>query len=135
VNAHLWEFPNVEVSTRTLPLGAPASRWRVADIFLTGLAGGTPALPGRFFPRAQELTPLCTIKHSITRYRITMEAFRAHLVGTSSMSPHSKQTKSGTRVTCPFEAIGVWKSPPQMRRLAFTAAHKKILVKLTGAPK
>ena len=126
VNAHLWEFPNVEVSARTLPLGALASRRRVADIFLTGLAGGTPALPGRFFPCAQKLTPLCTIKHSITRYRITLEAFHTYLGGTSSTSPHPKRAKSGTRGTRPSETIGVWKSSAQMQRLAFTAAHKKL---------
>ena len=126
VNAHLWEFPNAEI-----PLGAPASRRRVADILLAGPAGGTPALPGCFFERAQKLTPLCTIKHSITRYRITLEAYRVSFGETSSTSPHSKRTKSGTRGIRPsgkpHDAIGVWKSPAQIRRLAFTAAHKKIL--------
>jgi A/G-specific adenine glycosylase len=126
VNAHLWEFPNVEVPARTPHPGALASRRRVADILLAGLAGGTPALPGRFFQRAQKLTPLCTIKHSITRHRITLEAFRVYFGGTSSTSPHSKRLKSGTRVTRPSENIGVWKSPAQMRRVAFAAAHKKL---------
>jgi A/G-specific adenine glycosylase len=122
VNAHLWEFPNAEV-----PLGALASRRRVADIFLAEFAGGIPALPSRFSRNAQKLTPLCTIKHSITRYRITLEAFRVSLGGTSSTSPHLIKTKSGTRGTRPSGNIGVWKSPAQMRRLAFTAAHNKIL--------
>src|ERR1017187_8609117 len=60
VNAHLWEFPNVEVGAR---LCAPQhvvtefNKLRVTD------------------PRPEELTPLCTVKHSITRYRITLEAF------------------------------------------------------------
>jgi A/G-specific adenine glycosylase len=130
VNAHLWEFPNVEV-----PLGAPSSRRRVVDIFLTGLAGGTPTLPSRFFPRAPELTPLCTIKHSITRYRITLEAFCVSFGGTSSTSSHSKIIKSGTRGTRPSEKNNVWKTPAQMQHLAFTAAHKNILAKLTVAPK
>ncbi len=118
VNAHLWEFPNVEV-----PLGALASRRRVANIFLVEFADGTPALPSRFSLNAQKLTPLCTIKHSITRYRITLEAFRVSLGGAS---PHSEKKESGTRVTRPSGNIGVWKSPAQMQRLAFTAAHKKL---------
>ena len=126
VNAHLWEFPNVEIS-----LGAPALPPACCGHLLAGLAGGTPALPGRFFQRAQKLTPLCTIKHSITRYRITLEAYRVSFGETSSTSPHSKRTKSGTRGIRPsgkpHDAIGVWKSPAQIRRLAFTAAHKKIL--------
>jgi hypothetical protein len=66
------------------------------------------------------------VKHSITRYRITLDAFHAYLGGTSSTSPHSVKTKSGTRGTRPSENLGVWKSPAQMRRLAFTAAHKKL---------
>jgi A/G-specific adenine glycosylase len=126
VNAHLWEFPNVEVSPQIPPLGALASRRRVADIFLMGLAGGTPALPGGSFLRSIKLTPLCVVKHSITRYRITLEAFRVSFGGTGSTSPHSEKTKSGTRGTRPSEYLGVWKSPAQMRRLAFTAAHKKL---------
>jgi A/G-specific adenine glycosylase len=91
VNAHLWEFPNVEVA-----------------------AGGTPAAAA-LTPVAKNLglqlrdaKPLCTVKHSITRYRITLEAFTVSL------------KKS------PAKTNGVWKTPAQMRQLAFTAAHKKL---------
>jgi len=135
VNAHLWEFPNVEIGTRVsrpaarlntfgrrnlskdilpsrvLRLGEPRSE-SVADAAMQ-IFGFTPA----------NIKPLCTIKHSITRYRITLEAFRVSFGGTSSTSPHLIKTKLGTR---PSEEIGVWKSPAQMRRLAFTAAHKKL---------
>ena len=60
-------------------------------------------------------TPFCTIKHSITRYRITLEAFRAHLGGTSYTSP---------------KLNGVWLSLKQLAKLPFTAAHKRILSQL-----
>jgi adenine-specific DNA glycosylase len=58
------------------------------------------------------LQPLCTVKHSITRYRITLEAFRVNLERTRKIR---------------LSEIGVWKTPAQMQQLAFTAAHGKIL--------
>ncbi len=89
VNAHLWEFPNVEVAAGILPaataLAQAAKNWN----------------------RTPYVKPLCTIKHSITRYRITLEAF----VNDGKM----RQPKSV-----------VWKTPAQMHQLAFTAAHKKL---------
>ena len=89
VNAHLWEFPNGEVNGET---GAK-------DIFKS-----------EFGIAPLELTPLCTVKHSITRNRITLEAFAVSLK------------------KFPTQTVGVWKTPAQMRKLAFTAAHKKILL-------
>jgi A/G-specific adenine glycosylase len=89
VNAHLWEFPNVEVN------GAKPD---VPEVFKSEF-GSVP----------EKVSPLATVKHSITRYRITLEAFRADLGGAS-----------------PSDTVGVWKTPAQMRRLAFTAAHKKL---------
>jgi adenine-specific DNA glycosylase len=68
------------------------------------------------------LQPLCTVKHSITRYRITLEAFRVQLGGRSSTTPKN----FGTRRARPSET-GVWQSPAQMKRLAFTSAHKKLV--------
>lgn len=55
VNAHLWEFPNVELD------GAPVRPAAAREIL-------------GFVPK--DLKPLCTIKHTITRYRITVEAFQ-----------------------------------------------------------
>ena len=107
VNAHLWEFPNQES-----PEAEPDVQVMFRNIF--GFDAG-------------EIHPLCTVKHSITRYRITLEAFRVQLGGTSSTSPHSPNTKSKTRL---FET-GMWKTPAQMRRLAFTSAHRKVLRTLT----
>src|SRR5208283_1707368 len=71
VNAHLWEFPNAECADTK-----PDAR----RIFKT-LFGVSPP----------EILPLGTVKHSITRYRITLEAFRVCLEGTSSTGFHSKQ--------------------------------------------
>src|SRR5436853_400195 len=51
VNAHLWEFPNVEVASDRFNLKRTAR----------AVLGFTPV----------SLTPLAIIKHSITRYRIT----------------------------------------------------------------
>jgi A/G-specific adenine glycosylase len=93
VNAHLWEFPNVEVGARLCEPRHVISEFnalRVTD------------------PRSKELTPLCTVKHSITRYRITLEAFTVRLK------------------KVPAKTDGVWKTPAQMQQLAFTAAHKKL---------
>ena len=93
VNAHLWEFPNVEVGARLCePQHAidEFNKLRVTD------------------PRSEKLTPLCTIKYSITRYRITLEAF------TISLKPSPKKI------------AGVWKTPAQMQTLAFSSAHKKL---------
>jgi A/G-specific adenine glycosylase len=107
VNGHLWEFPNVET-------GATAGRARhsvraAAQLFENG-AQRTDAPYQINDLQDAAIKPLCSVKHSITRYRITLEAFRVHLGGTSS-----------TTIT------GVWKTPAQMQALAFTSAHKKIL--------
>jgi A/G-specific adenine glycosylase len=93
VNAHLWEFPNVEVGG---PSGGPQQA--VTEFNALRITG----------PRTETLTPLYTVKHSITRYRITLEAFSVSLEKT------------------PSPKTGVWKTPAQMRKLAFTAAHKKL---------
>jgi A/G-specific adenine glycosylase len=88
LNSHLWEFPNLEVAIRK------ADETSLMREFL----GILPAT----------LEPLGTVKHSITRYRITLDAFFASF------------TKR------PAALVGVWIAPDRMRRLAFTAAHKKL---------
>jgi len=98
VNAHLWEFPNVE-------------------------AGARLAEPQHATARAPQLRttsnkPLCIIKHSITRYRITLEAWRAELTNGAPASGSARR--------------GRWLSLRQLHKLAFTSAHKKILARLTG---
>jgi A/G-specific adenine glycosylase len=105
VNAHLWEFPNVEI-TGTKP---------AAEVAFKKLFGMEP----------KAVQPLRTVKHSITRYRITLEAFLVHLGGTSSTSPHSKRIKFGTRITRPSENSR-WLTPAEFDSLAFSSAHKKL---------
>jgi A/G-specific adenine glycosylase len=91
VNAHLWEFPNVETNDAK---SDKADQAAVAKQFF----GIAPA----------KLEHLRTVKHSITRYRITLNAYSA----TFNKKPSKVQ--------------GIWKSPAQMRQLAFTAAHKRL---------
>jgi A/G-specific adenine glycosylase len=88
VNGHLWEFPNLE---------SDAGPAMAAALFKKHLGFA----PGR-------LAPLASLKHSITRYRITLDAF---MVGVERR---------------PAGMAGVWKEPGELRELAFTAAHKKL---------
>jgi A/G-specific adenine glycosylase len=100
VNAHLWEFPNVEVGFKSAePAEVLVEMNLLPDIRLETLS----------------LTALKTVKHSITRYRITLEAFQVNV------GPGSVSGKSAT-----------WKTLPQLNKLAFSAAHKKILERLLG---
>ena len=89
VNAHLWEFPNVETT------GKPADP---RAQFQAGF-GGAPL----------ELAPLLQVKHAITRYQMTLEAFLV------------------TAGKIPAPAGTVWRTPAQMQALAFTSAHRKVL--------
>ncbi|HSY20052.1 MAG TPA: A/G-specific adenine glycosylase [Candidatus Acidoferrales bacterium] len=88
VNAHLWEFPNFEANGKPMKPG---------DLFKT-----------QFSVSAPELSPLCTVKHSITRYRITLQAFHVRV---------RKATPT---------ANGAWFSPKELDSLAFSSAHKKL---------
>ncbi len=90
VNAHLWEFPSIELSSAT-------ARQTWASPFI---------LP-------KDAVPFATIKHSITRYRITLEAFHARLNVAGAVSIH-----------------GTWLTMAGLTRLPFSSAHKKILLRL-----
>ena len=82
VNAGFWEFPNYEVGIS-----------EAAPFVITG--------PQPFF----------RVRHSITRYRILLEAFEASL-------------------SAPAKAAGLWKTRGEMKKLPFTSAHRKIVVAL-----
>jgi A/G-specific adenine glycosylase len=88
VNAHLWEFPNFEIN---------GGKTDAREIFNSA-----------FNFKATELQRLCTIKHSITRFRMTLEAFHVRLKNS------------------PKKSAGIWLSPEKFDSLAFTAAHKKL---------
>jgi A/G-specific adenine glycosylase len=135
VNAHLWEFPNIEIGAR---LSEPQRAQWQNPVGKIPAIDGTRMCCGSGDPRSEavanaamqtlgftpkKLTSLCTVKHSITRYRITLEAWRVKFGRASSARPHNKM---GRRGTPPSENNGVWLTPVQMGRLAFTAAHKKL---------
>jgi A/G-specific adenine glycosylase len=83
VNAHLWEFPNIEIDLTENNLAKVAKPFQIIE--------------GK---------PLCRIRHSITRYRILLEAFHANAA-------------DGTP--------GVWKTIAELNRLPLTSAHRKVL--------
>ena len=122
VNAHLWEFPNVEIGARlSQPQDAVSefSALRVTDPRSESVADVAAQL---FGSSPTSINHLCTVKHSITRYRITLEAWRVSFGGASS----ARHKSLGRRGTPPSET-GVWLTTGQMQRLAFTSAHCKIL--------
>jgi A/G-specific adenine glycosylase len=96
VNGHLWEFPNVEVSNKDGDARQAASK----------LFGAVPAKP----------RPLCTIRHSITRYRMRLDAYEIWVNRRSPAEPN----------------IGRWVPLEQLSKLAFASAHKKILSLIGG---
>jgi A/G-specific adenine glycosylase len=98
VNAHLWEFPNLELAMEDGDLKRAARS-------VLGV-------------RPEALEPLATLKHAITRYRITLEVYRV----------------THRRVARIPAAQGRWLSPSQLNQLAFTSAHKQILRRLRQVP-
>ena len=95
VNAHLWEFPNLEIRETNLHDAA------------LEILGFDPA----------PLQPLCSIKHSITRYRIALDVFRVEL----NASPKKISFR------------GRWRSLRELNQLSFPSAHRKILNRLVAA--
>jgi A/G-specific adenine glycosylase len=93
VNAHLWEFPNVELRPT-----------RYKQHLLAAARSALGMEPGK-------LEPFCTIKHSITRYRITLEVFRTAANSETQTTPQ----------------IGRWLNQRQLTRLPFSSAHRRIL--------
>ncbi|MGA2030092.1 MAG: A/G-specific adenine glycosylase [Verrucomicrobiota bacterium] len=88
VNAHLWEFPNFETN------GKKKDAQEIFD--------------SAFNFTAAKFQSLGAIKHSITRYRMTLEAFHVHLKNS------------------PKKSAGVWLSPKEFDSIAFSSAHKKL---------
>jgi adenine-specific DNA glycosylase len=94
VNARLWEFPNLELSADDSNLARAARK-------VLGV-------------RPERLEALGTIKHSITRYRISLEVYRLTMRASAGI-PAGK---------------GQWLDQGRTRQLAFTSAHKRILQRL-----
>lgn len=93
VNAHLWEFPNIELTGTRLTVREAARR----------TLGSTPV----------RLQLLDLIRHTITRYRITLEAYQVRL----------------KRRTVKVEGSTRWLAWGDLKLLPFTSAHRKILAK------
>jgi len=91
VNAQLWEFPNVELD------GSRTKGWPLAE--------------NLFHSRPFAVTPLHQVRHTITRYRITMNVYRVEF---TNGTPRTLEN-------------GRWCSLSQLRKLAFPSAHRKIL--------
>jgi A/G-specific adenine glycosylase len=90
VNAGLWEFPNVEVEVNAKELAPLVDPFKLAAE-----------------------APFLRVRHSITRYRILLEAYRAELPAGSALGA--------------TEAI--WKTAAEIKKLPFTSAHNKVLRK------
>jgi A/G-specific adenine glycosylase len=99
VNAHLWEFPNVEVS--------PKEKFAQAAQFLLPIRWGEGKDEGSGLTVLNS-KPFCTIRHTITRYRITLDIYQAQL-----KNPGTKQ--------------GRWANLAELKQLPFTGAHRKIV--------
>ncbi len=94
-NGGLWEFPNVDVS----------GGGRSPEAAALKLLGNTP----------KALEPLCSIRHTITRSRMTIEVF------TATISRHCQVPSTAGR----------WLTRRQMQRLPFAGADRKILRRLS----
>jgi A/G-specific adenine glycosylase len=153
VNAHLWEFPNVEVHLNPGSGGhQSAHHFRKSSQSRLTSAAAVQESDLEIIRAAKSLgidsatlQPICTVKHSITRYRITLDAFHAHLGVANFASPHNKMGRRdhNTRNERPVlgnkfvaglgsqtsssENNGVWLPLAKLNSLAFNAAHKKIL--------
>lgn len=95
VNADLWEFPNLEMTDSDHSVDSAAAS-----------ALGT---------ETGHLRPLATIKHTITRYRISLEVY----LTTVSGRPHPNGDDRER-----------WLALADLNQLPFTSAHRKVLTTL-----
>lgn len=96
VNAGLWEFPNLEVTRQ----------------------GDAPAASLKELLRlTARCEPLCEVKHSITRYRITQHVFHVRLAKPPGLAL----------------ANAHWLSLAESHALPFTSAHQRVLRHVSAA--
>jgi A/G-specific adenine glycosylase len=95
VNAHLWEFPNLEIEA--------------CESDLMKLARNS------FGIALAQLVQLGTIKHTITRYRITLRIWHG---------------KAGQVAASKSKPPGRWLTLEEIQALPFTSAHRKIINQL-----
>ncbi|MEK7676227.1 MAG: NUDIX domain-containing protein [Verrucomicrobiota bacterium] len=129
VNARFWEFPNLEITTAETEPASAAAR-------LFGL-------------RLRSFRPLCQIRHSITRYRITMDVFeitardfccrngagptgrpdaRAGRIGGGN-SPGADTVAQNHSPRAAFSELGqmCWAGVSELKKLPLAAAHREVL--------
>jgi A/G-specific adenine glycosylase len=127
VNAHLWEFPNVEVES-----GEGRSRHSKHTAISQTKNGAqrtdAPYQQNDFHTISEK--PLVVIKHSITRYRITLEAWRAELAKNPPAREDARPTESIVKRKARPALRGEWRTRAELHTLAFTSAHKKIVAAL-----
>ncbi|MCC7373279.1 MAG: A/G-specific adenine glycosylase [Verrucomicrobiales bacterium] len=107
VNGGLWEFPNFEVPDLT---GAPAevATRAIAEM---GLRRG-----GRVGTSQEEPRLITTVRHSITRYRITQRAHWLAWPGPAAVGGKGLE----------------WRARGELEALPFTTAHRRILKALSA---
>jgi A/G-specific adenine glycosylase len=97
--AGMWQFPNTEVGASETPEQA-VERALQSAVGLQGQASGT----------------LCVVRHTVTRFRITLDAYRT--------SVSKGVAKPLTVAEC------AWKEPGELSELAMPKAHRRIALSL-----
>jgi A/G-specific adenine glycosylase len=100
--AGMWLFPNAEVGSAETPEAAVA-RALSSTVGLRGEATGL----------------LCVVRHTVTRFRITLDAYRTRVAGGVA--------KALTVSEC------AWKAPEELLDLAMPNAHRQIAAALRDA--
>ncbi len=104
VNGGLWEFPAFEIDPGRLSFDPSA------------------VLQRELLQKAPPLTPLPSIRHSITRYRITVHPFTARL-NTRHLQPRPNSDERPPSTERPGPN---WKTADELEALALTSAHRKL---------
>lgn len=113
VNAHLWEFPNLETKS---------SAYDVATVARRCLG---------FLPRG--VHSLCCLKHMITRYRIRLDVFAGTTTKAKNQSSSSYAWEPmgnfgfQTKTPISMSQTTRWCTLKQLEKLAFPSAHRKIV--------
>ncbi|MBI4323732.1 MAG: A/G-specific adenine glycosylase [Chloroflexi bacterium] len=151
VNAHFWEFPNIEVSAAEAePASAALANRRHRPTRVRPAKLEPVSAAARLFGRPlKSFRPLGRVRHSITRSRITMEVFeiaahdffcgngparakrpdsRAGRTGggnRSSADPFAESHGSGAAIS----ELGQmrWASVSELKKLPLATAHRKVL--------
>lgn len=92
--AGMWEFPHVECRT-----GNEVENLGLLAKQLIGI-------------QLRKFSLITSIRHSVTRYRITMRVFRAE--------------RTGGRFRSPFYVRGSWRTPAQIRQLPLSSPQRRL---------